>query len=43
MTQEGSAQLIIDGKLITVPAASISAAEGKIATGLTKNEVIAIR
>ena len=43
VTQDGSAQIIIDGKLVTVPASSISTAEGKIATTLTKNEVIATR
>lgn len=43
VTQDGSAQIIIDGKLVTVPASSISAVEGKIATTLTKNEVIATR
>lgn len=43
VTQDGSAQIIIDGKLVTVPASSISTAEGKIATTLTKNEVVATR
>ena len=43
VTQDGSAQIIIDGKMVTVPASSISANEGKVVTSLSKNEVIASR
>lgn len=43
VTQDGSAQIIIDGKLVTVPGTSITAADGKIATNLTKNDVISTR
>jgi hypothetical protein len=43
VTQDGSAQIIIDGKLVTIPASSITAAEGKVTTSLTKNDVIASR
>jgi hypothetical protein len=39
---DGSAQLIIDGKLVTVPASTLSAANGKLITSLTKNEVLAL-
>ena len=39
---DGSAQIIIDGKLVTVPANTISIADGKLTTSLTKSEVIAL-
>lgn len=40
---DGSAQLIIDGKMVTVPASSISNVDGKLTTSLTKSEVLALR
>jgi len=40
---DGSAQIIIDGKLVTVPANTISIANGKLVTSLTKSEVLALR
>jgi hypothetical protein len=40
---DGSAQIIIDGKLVTVPANTLSIANGKLMTSLTKSEVLAIR
>ncbi len=40
VTADGSAQIILDGRLVTVPGNTISAADGKIATSLTKNELI---
>jgi hypothetical protein len=40
---DGSAQIIIDGKLVTVPANTISIANGKLTTSLTKSEVLALR
>jgi hypothetical protein len=39
---DGSAQIIIDGKLVTVPAATLSMAGGHLTTSLTKNEVLAL-
>jgi hypothetical protein len=39
---DGSAQIIIDGKLVTVPAATISLADGKLTTSLTKSQVLAL-
>jgi hypothetical protein len=39
---DGSAQLIIDGKLVTVPASTLSSANGKLTTSLTKSEVLAL-
>lgn len=38
----GGAQIIIDGKLVTVPGNTISLADGKLTTSLTKSEVIAL-
>ncbi len=35
----GDAQVILDGRLLTVPAATLSTATGKIATSLTKSEI----
>jgi hypothetical protein len=40
---DGSAQLIIEGKLVTVPVTTLSNVEGKLTTSLTKREVIALR
>jgi hypothetical protein len=40
---DGSAQLIIDGKMVTVPASTLSVSDGKLATTLTKSEVLALR
>jgi hypothetical protein len=39
---DGSAQIIIDGKLVTVPANTLSIANGKLMTSLTKSEVLAL-
>lgn len=39
---DGSAQIIIDGKLVTVPASSLSVSGGKLTTSLTKAEVLAL-
>ena len=39
---DGSAQLIIDGKLVNVPANTLSIANGKLTTSLTKSEVLAL-
>jgi hypothetical protein len=39
---DGSAQIIIDGKLVTVPAATLSISGGKLTTSLTKSEVLAL-
>ncbi len=37
---DGSAQIIIDGKLVTVPANTLSVVDGKLTTSLTKSEVL---
>jgi hypothetical protein len=39
---DGSAQMIIDGKLVTIPAATISSVDGKLTTSLSKSEVLAL-
>jgi hypothetical protein len=39
---DGSAQIIIDGKMVTVPAATLSMSTGKLTTSLTKSEVLAL-
>lgn len=35
----GDAELILDGKLVTVPANTLALTDGKLATGLTKREI----
>lgn len=35
----GDAQIILDGRLLTIPAATLSTASGKIVTSLTKTEI----
>jgi len=42
VSSDGSPQIILDGKLVTVPAATISMAGGKLTTSLTKTEVLAL-
>jgi hypothetical protein len=39
---DGAAQIIIDGKLVTVPGNTITLADGKLTTSLTKSEVLAL-
>ena len=39
---DGSAQIIIDGRMVTVPANTITLANGKLTTSLTKSEVLAL-
>jgi len=40
---DGSPQLIIDGKLITVPVSTLSEVEGKLTTSLTKKQITSNR
>jgi hypothetical protein len=37
---DGSAKIIIEGRVVTIPAATLSNVDGKLTTSLTKNEVI---
>jgi hypothetical protein len=39
---DGAAQIILEGKMVTVPAATLSMAGGRLTTSLTKNEVLAL-
>jgi hypothetical protein len=39
---DGGVQIIMEGKLITVPASSLSTANGKLTTSLSKSAVLAI-
>jgi len=39
---DGSAQIILDGKMVTVPASTLSSVDGKLTTSLTKSEVLAL-
>jgi hypothetical protein len=39
---DGSVQLILDGKMKTVPANTLSVADGKLTTSLSKAEVISL-
>jgi hypothetical protein len=39
---DGSAQIIIDGKLVTVPATTLSMSGGRLTTSLTKSQVLAL-
>jgi hypothetical protein len=36
---DGSPQIMFDGKLVTIPAATLSASDGKLVTSLSKSEV----
>jgi hypothetical protein len=38
----GAAQIIIDGKMVTVPASTLSIVDDKLTTSLTKSEVLAL-
>jgi len=40
---DGSVEMIIGGKLVSIPAATLSSADGKLSTSLSKNEVLALR
>jgi len=39
---DGSAQLIIDGRMVAVPANTLSSVDGKLTTSLTKSQVLAL-
>jgi hypothetical protein len=40
---DGSPQIILEGKMLTIPAATLSMADGRLTTSLTKSEVLALR
>jgi hypothetical protein len=39
---DGAALVIIDGRMVAVPANTLSAADGKLSTSLTKSQVLAL-
>jgi hypothetical protein len=40
---DGSPQIIIDGKMVTIPAATLSSSNGKLVTSLSKSAVSELR
>ena len=43
VTEDGSAQLIVDGKMVTIPAATLSVVDGKLTTSLSKSDIRKLR
>lgn len=43
VTAEGNPQVILNGRLVTVPASSLSDVGGKVTTALSKKEIAAAR
>jgi uncharacterized protein YdeI (BOF family) len=39
VTSEGAAQVIVDGKMVTIPANTLSISDGKLTTSLSKAEI----
>jgi hypothetical protein len=39
---DGSAEVIVEGKLVVIPVATLSVVDGKLTTSLTKQEITAI-
>lgn len=40
VSQDGAAQIILNGKMVSVPAATLNVAEGKLTTSLTKRDLL---
>ncbi|RJG56332.1 hypothetical protein D0Z70_06345 [Sphingobium terrigena] len=40
---DGAAQIILNGKMVAVPAASLAAADGKLVTNLSKRDLLTAR
>lgn len=40
---DGSAQVIIEGRLISIPSSTLSVAEGQLTTSLSKKEVTSLK
>ena len=38
---DGAVQMIIGGKMVTVPASTLSSVDGRLVTSLSKNEILA--
>jgi hypothetical protein len=43
VTSDGSAQVVVDGKMVTVPASTLSLVEGKLMTSLSKSDIRKLR
>ena len=43
VTAEGNAQIILNGRLVTVPASSLTNVDGKVTTSLSKKEIAGAR
>jgi hypothetical protein len=43
VTGDGSAQIIVDGKMVTIPANTLSVADGKLTTSLSKADIRKLR
>jgi hypothetical protein len=43
VSQDGAAQIILNGKMISVPASTLTAADGKLATSLSKRDLLTSR
>ncbi|MFA7587747.1 MAG: hypothetical protein WCY11_16380 [Novosphingobium sp.] len=43
VAQDGTVQVILEGKLVNIPASTLSEVNGKVATSLTKQELIRAR
>jgi hypothetical protein len=39
VTSEGNPQLVLDGKLVTIPASTLSSVGGKLTTSLSKKDI----
>jgi hypothetical protein len=42
LSSDGGAQVILDGRLITVPASTLSVVDGKLTTSLSKTQVLGL-
>lgn len=42
LSSDGGAQVILDGRLITVPASTLSLVDGKLTTSLSKTQVLGL-
>jgi hypothetical protein len=40
---DGSAQMILEGRMIAIPASTLSSVDGRLTTSLSKSEVLALR
>jgi hypothetical protein len=43
LKEDGSAQVIVNGKLVTLPASTLSVVDGKVQTILAKQQILASR